>query len=385
MPVLLGRSIVMSAVAALIFQGPLAASDEAPLKLDDGWEVAAPSAAGFLPAALDDLTQSIENQVLNNVHAVIVEHDGRLVYERYFEGHDERWGVGRGNIHFDSDSLHDLRSVTKSVTTALLGIALGDQYRESLERPITAFFPDLEGKFGTGLEAVNLFHVLTMTAGLDWNEMTVPYTNPKNDEIQMYYTDDPMGMVLARDVRDAVGKNWYYNGGLTQVVAGLIQRKSGQRLNLFAEEKLFGPLGISEYEWLGSRGWPAEESPSAASGLRLRARDLAKIGSLYLHRGVWNGRQIIPVDWIDLSMERHVQNVPWGPPGVYGYGFMWYPGRVQGPTGYRVIRASGNGDQKIFVMPDEKIVITVFAGNYNDYSFQSGEKVRVRVMSARHQ
>ncbi len=357
-------------------------ADQAPELLDDGWAVAAPAEAGLDPGALAALTQSIEDGDIENVHAVLIEHAGRLVYEEYFTGHDERWGRPIGIISFDRDDIHDLRSVTKSVTSALLGIALGGDYKRAVDRPIIDYFPDFEGKFGEGVEDVTLYHVLTMTAGIEWNEMEVPYTNRDNDERQLNRAANPVGMVLARDVRDPVGTRWYYNGGLTQVVGGLIQRITGKRLDTFAEETLFGPLGIDRYEWLGSRHWPRDDPPSAASGLRMRARDLAKIGSLFLHRGVWNGQRVIAAEWIDLSTRRYVQNIPWSPSGTFGYGYMWYPGQTRGSEGYRIIRAAGNGDQRIFIVPEKGIVVTVFAGNYNNYGYRSGKNVMVAVLAA---
>jgi CubicO group peptidase (beta-lactamase class C family) len=385
------RDWTMGVLAAVCvgFQQPHSAAtaeagaDEAPPELSDGWRVARPSEAGFDPVALAALTDAIEGGTIPNVHALVVERAGRLVFERYFDGEDERWGEPMGVVEFDRDSLHDLRSVTKSVTSALLGIALGEEFGAAVERPITTYFQDLKGKFGSGVNEITLRHVLTMTAGLEWNEMTVPYTSRENDEIRMYFTPDPVAMVLGRPVRDPVGTEWYYNGGLTQVVAGLIQRETGKRLDRFAEEALFAPLGITRYEWLGSPGWSAKESPSAASGLRLRARDLAKIGSLMLHGGRWNERQVIPADWVELSTRRYIRNIPWGPPGVYGYGFMWYPGTIGGPEGERVVRAAGNGDQRLFIVPDAAVVVTVFAGNYNDHQFDSGDRVFAGVMAAR--
>ena len=222
-----------------------------------------------------------------------------------------------------------------------------------------------------------------MTAGLEWNEMTVPYTSADNDEIRLYYTSDPVELVLARPVRDPVGTKWYYNGGLSQVVAGVIERKTGDPIDRYAEKVLFGPLGITKYEWLGSSQWKRGTSPSAASGLRMRARDLAKIGSLYLHNGAWNGRQVIPADWVALSGQPHVKKIPWGgSTGAYGYGFMWYPGRMKGPAGHRLIRAAGNGDQRIFLLPELKLSITMFAGNYNDYTYRSDARVLEHVMAA---
>ena len=355
--------------------------DQAPARRDDGWAVAAPSEAGFDPAALAALTADIENNDIRNVHAVIVEHAGRLVYEQYFSGPDERWGRPIGDVSFDHDSLHDLRSVTKSVTTALLGIALGDDYQNAIERPVVEYFGDLDGKFGAGVEDITLRHVLTMTAGLEWKELGVPRT--ENDELRMNDDPDPIGMVLGRPVRDPVGSQWTYNGGLTQLLAGLIHRMTGEHIDKFAEETLFGPLGITRYEWLGSTAWRPEKFPSAASGLRLRARDLAKFGSLFLHKGAWKGRQIVPAAWVELSIQRHIQNIPVIPDGAIGYGFMWYAGRMSGNDGDHVIVAAGRGDQRIFIVLEKEIVVTVFAGNYGNSEHRSGMRVFAKVMDAR--
>ncbi len=284
---------------------------QGPPELGDGWTTAGPAGSGFDPAALVELTAAIESGTIHNVHAVLIERAGRLVYERYFTGHDERWGVPLGNVKFDRDSLHDLRSVSKSVTSALLGIALAGKHDEALDRPITSYFPDLKGQFGSGVDQVTLRHVVTMTAGLEWNEMTVPYTNRDNDELRLSDTPNPVAMVLARPARDPAGSKWYYNGGLSQVLAGLIRRETGLPLHKFAEKTLFDPLGISHYEWLGSPIWTSGTSPSAASGLRMRARDLAKIGSVFLHKGAWNGQQVIPEDWIELSSQPHIKEIYW--------------------------------------------------------------------------
>ena len=267
--------------------------------------------------------------------------------------------------------------MTKSVTSVLLGIALGDTAEEAVTRPIGSFFPDRD-VLGKGLDAVTLHHVLTMTAGLEWNEMVVPYTDRRNDEIRLYRTDDPVGLVLARDVRAPPGSGWYYNGGLTQVAAGVTENLTGKPLDTYADEVLFGPLGITDYTWHRSPAWPKDSSPSGASGLRLRARDLAKIGSVILNDGRWQGRQIVPASWVAASTERHVRDNPWGPRGVYGYGYFWYPGTLR--EGHRVIRAVGNGDQRIFVLPDAGLAITVFAGNYNDFRWSAGERILAEIV-----
>lgn len=375
-PVLIGLCAVCLTVVAAIAQD----LDSPPIRLDDGWSVAAPAEAGLNPAALAQLIDQIDSAAsIPNVHAVIVEHKGRLVFERYWRGKDQNWGQQLGSVEHGHNTLHDLRSVTKSVTSLLLGIALGEGSEAALQRPITSFFKG-RTDFGDKLESVTLHHVLTMTAGLDWNEMEVPYTSRRNDEIRLYTTNDPIGLVLARAVQDPPGSRWYYNGGLTQVVAGVIENLTGMTVEKYAEKVLFGPLGITSYTWHRSYEWPASTSPSAASGLRLTARDLAKIGSLVLNNGQWQGQQIVPASWIKTSTARHVQDNPWGPPGVYGYGYFWFPGTLL--SGDTVIRAVGNGDQRIFVLPDRGLAITVFAGNYNDFRWAVGEKITARLIRA---
>ena len=371
------------AAVLLAFGFPFVAAaealDGAPADLGDGWAVGKPSEASLDPEALSALVSDIDKGVLPKVHAVLIEHDGRLVFERYWPGDDESWGQPLGHVDHGPATEHDLRSVTKSVTSALLGIALGDTAEDALARPIASFFPPREIT-SAGLDEVTLHHVLTMTAGLEWNEMEVPYTDSKNDEIQLYLTDDPINQVLSREVRDAPGSRWYYNGGLTQVAAGVVEQLTGKPLDRYAEEVLFEPLGIDDYTWNRSVAWPVESSPSAASGLRLKARDLAKIASVFLHDGRWRDRQIVPIDWVATSTARHIKDNPWGPPGVYGYGYFWFPGKLNG--GQDVIRAVGNGDQRLFLLPDVGLAITVFAGNYNDFSHFVGERIMGQILEA---
>jgi len=334
-------------------------------------------AAGFRQDALDRLTAAIKSGAYPNTHALLVEQDGRLVYEQYFAGTDERWGQPLGKRVFDASSLHDLRSASKSVTSAVLGIALGTDFDKAVARPIGSFFP--QRKLRPELDAVTLHHVLTMTAGLEWNEMTVPYTDPKNDELQMSTTKDPVGLVLSRRLRDKPGAVWYYSGGLTQVLGGVVAQITGKPLDVYAKEALFAPLGITQYEWIGDPKWDPH-MPAAASGLRMRARDLARFGSVYMNGGQWQGRQVVPDAWVARSVRRQVQSIgDWHGRAGWGYGYQWWIGQ---PEGYDVAAAIGNGNQRVFVVPKERMVATIFAGEYNKFEGHS-ERLFAAVMAAR--
>ncbi len=342
-----------------------------PLVMKDGWQIADLTSAGLDPAAISELVDMITAGVtLPNIHAVLIEHAGRLVFEHYWTGEDGEHGV----VTHGPDTLHDIRSISKSVTSLLLGIAIDGEVDNVLNRPIASFFPNRNG-FTTGSDAVTLYHALTMTAGLSWNETIVPFTS-ENDYIRLLSSTDPVGFVLSKERHSEPGTAWNYNSGLTDLVAGVIENMTGQRLESFAEEVLFGPLGINDYEWWRPPAWPEDGFPSAAAGLRFRARDLAKIASITLGGGRWRGRQIVPQAWIAQSTHRHVENA-WG---RSGYGYFWYRGGLI--SGQHVVRGSGYGGQEILVLPDDDLAITILAGNYNDPDWAAGDRIAGRIVRA---
>jgi CubicO group peptidase (beta-lactamase class C family) len=354
------------------------------------WDTVQPDEAGFREAELQKLSADIRAGHFLNTHAVLIERDGRLVYEQYFAGSDQIWGGAVANRTFVAASLHDLRSVSKSVTSALVGIALAKDFDQAVARPIRSFFPNRPLR--PQLDEVKLRHVLTMTAGFEWNEMTVPYTDAQNDEGLMYSVKDPVGFVLARPLRDIPGARWYYCSGLTMILAGVVEQITGKPFDVFAREALFTPLGITNYEWLGSFDTDPR-MPSAASGLRLRARDLARFGSVYLHGGQWRGRQIVPAEWVQRSTQRQVSvgdlkanssktTFTYGmgsEDANWGYGYQWWVGQM---GGVEFAAAVGLGNQRVFVVPAERLVVTIFAGEYNKLGGHS-EHIFARILGAR--
>ena len=262
---------------------------------------------------------------------------------------------------------HDLRSISKSVVSALTGIALSEGAIKSLEQPVIEWFPEYPELNTPDRRRVTIGHVLSMTSGLRWNE-EVPYTDPKNDEIRMTRDAQPLRYALSVPFGTDPGTDFNYNGGLTQVMAAVIERATKTQIEDYARTKLFEPLGITDFEWVGDLAG----MPSGASGLRLRPRDLAKFGSLYLHGGQWNGRQVLPEEWVARSTRRQFRFRPRtgiDVGGEFGYGFFWWyncyptpPGLIEARTGV------GNGQQRVFVLPGLDMVVTILAGRYNDFT-----------------
>jgi CubicO group peptidase (beta-lactamase class C family) len=357
---------MLAAPGTLTQQTP-AARYQTPPARDDAWQTANADSLGVDSVRLAALTQSIRSWPELGVHAILIERNGRLIYEEYFDGFDERWGQSLGRITMTADSKHDLRSITKSVVSALVGIAHGEGKIESLDQPLTRWFPEYGDLDTPERRRVTVRHALSMTSGFDWNE-DVPYNDPRNDEIRMTRDSQPLRYALARPFLVEPGSDFKYNGGLTQVLAAVLERATKMSLEDYARMKLFEPLGITDVEWVGSLAG----MPAAASGLRMRARDLAKFGSLFLNGGKWKGKQVIPADWVDISTRRHFRfrSQP-GPnsSGQFGYGFFWWYSCYPSSAGLIEARtAVGNGQQRIFVLPTLNTVVTIFAGRYNDFT-----------------
>jgi CubicO group peptidase (beta-lactamase class C family) len=339
-----------------------------PPALDDGWTIGSPEQAGIDRRRLEAMTGSIHATPSFNVHAVLIERDGRLVYEEYFSGTDERRGQPVGTVTFTREMKHDIRSVTKSVISALVGIAAGSGAIRSLDTPLLDFFPEYADLQVPERRQITVRHALTMSAGFDWNE-EVSYRDPRNNETAMDRSADPLRYVLGRPIVAPPGTSWRYNGGTTQLLGAIVQRATRQPIADYARAMLFDPLGITDVDWLGHLAG----MPSAASGLRLRPRDLAKFGSLYLHGGQWNGHQVVPREWIEESTRRRLT---FPKQQDRGYAYLWwhtcYPARsgvVEVPT------AVGNGMQRIFLLRAQRTVVTVLSGRYNQFGANPPERL----------
>jgi CubicO group peptidase (beta-lactamase class C family) len=283
---------------------------------------------------------------------------GKLVLERYVPGADMIWGQSLGRVEFGPDTLHDLRSVTKSIVCLLYGIALAQGKVPAPEVTLVAQFPEYPDLAGEpARQKITIAHVLTMTMGTEWDEMSIPYTNPANSEIAMENAPDRYRFILDRRIVGEPGLRWIYSGGATALLGRLLAKGTGQTLPDFARTALFEPLGIGHFEWI--RG--ADGTPSAASGLRLKPRDLARIGQMMLQNGQWNGRAVVPSAWVEaLSQERVAID------GPLRYGYHWYLGQLGGggPRG-RWIGAMGNGGQRLFVLPGLDLIVVTTFGNYD--------------------
>jgi CubicO group peptidase (beta-lactamase class C family) len=304
---------------------------------------------------------------VSGLHTLLVARGGRLLFEHYGEGEDEKLGIPLGRVVFGPTVLHDLRSVSKSVVGLLYGIALADGKVPPPEAKLYAQFPEYPDlATEPGRDRFTVAHVLSMTLGTDWDELTIPYGDPRNSEMAMEAAPDRYRYVLARPIVGPPGEKWTYNGGATALLGRLITKGTGEKLHDYARRVLFDPLDFGPTDW--STGRDGDER--AASGLRLLPRDMLKVGQLALAGGAWQGKQVVPADWVKRATTPVVAIV-----GGRSYGYQWYMGALPGGTPPRPVRWIGGigwGGQRLFVVPDLDLVVSMNAGNYRKPGMEQG-------------
>jgi len=333
-----------------------------PVARDDGWPVAAVNDDKLIDrAALCRMADRLAASGDANMHAVLVARGGKLVFERYFKGSDEIHGSRVENITFDADTLHNVKSVSKSVASLAVGIAIDRGLIRSINEPIFSFFPELSDLRSPEKDRIQLLHALTMSMGLGWVE-AIPSNEGNNDEQRMHTASDPCRYVLGLPVTTPPGQEFFYNTGALTLVSAIIRKATGRPLDEFAREALFEPLGITRVEWIRVKG-----DTDAGGGLRLRPRDMAKIGQLVLAGGRWNDRQIVSKAWIETSTASKLKATD-----TQSYGYLWWLGRSR-LNGREVhwVGALGRGGQYIRIVPELDLVVVVTAGYYQDYSKQA--------------
>lgn len=324
--------------------------------------------ASMTDAAIDStiiskIDTAITNGTYPNIHSLLITRHNKLVYEKYWPGKDQSWGDDLGMRQQSKDSLHDIRSISKSIVSACVGIAVQQGKIKSVEQRVFDFYPEY-ARFDTGLiSSLTIKHLLTMSSGLKWNE-EVPYDNPENSEIRMIRSGNPVEYVLSQPMEHPPGKVWKYNGGTTQLLAGIIEKTTGKKVDQFAKEYLFQPLGIEKFEWIK---YPGTDLPAAASALRLTSRDLLKFGLLYNNGGKWNGQNILPAKWIEESFYSYVER-----PGGGGYGYQFWTWRdTLNKKQVPLVACIGNGDQRILFDKSNDLLIVATAGNYNKWDIEN--------------
>lgn len=319
MPVLLLLISVLSACSMPVATTPTAT----PLRAVRSWPVGSPESQGMDAQKLADLLATIEREQIN-LHSLLIIRNGVLVSETYF-------GT------YGPETQHELFSCTKSVIATLIGIARDQGQIASVEQPLSDFFAAYTARPQGQL---SLDAVLTMRTGLQWQDNDLTFR-------EMYRSRDWLAFMLDRPIIEPPGTRFNYCSGCTHILSAVLAQSTGINPRIYAEERLFAPLGITNITWeTDPNGWPI-----GGWGLSMTPRDMAKLGYLYLQNGIWEGRQIVSSTWVQEATRMHTPS-----DGPLGYGYQWWIY----PSG-NAYAALGRSGQMIFVAPQQNLVVVTTA------------------------
>ena len=325
-----------------------------PQDRDDGWHCADVTVYGIEKSHLIELINEIREGKYADIHSFLIIKDNMLVVEEYFAENGTRHSPFITDLF--SNKVHHLASTTKCVTSTLMGIAIDKGFIKNVEEPIINYLSEYSSLFTEEKKRIRISHMLTMTPGFEWNQFGV--SDDRNDGMQMWRTDDVIGYVLRKPLEAEPGTKFNYTNGVPTVTGAIIKNASGMEVGMFAEKYLFRPLGIYEYLWTC---YP-DGSIETDGGLALRPRDLAKIGQLYLDKGVWKSERIISEQWVIESTKERLR---FGKDDRWGYGYHWM--QAESRIGARILHSyfiPGDGNQILAVFPEFRMVVVFTAGNY---------------------
>jgi CubicO group peptidase (beta-lactamase class C family) len=270
--------------------------------------------------------------------AFLVIHDDTILYENYFNG-------------YDAQSTHTSFSMAKSFVSALIGIAIDEGYIKSVDEPITTYLPELLRK-DSRFRNITIRHLLTMSSGIRYVEGGTPWS----DDTTTYYAPNLRTVALSVEIDGEPGKQFHYNNFNPLLLGLILERATGRSVSTYLEQKIWQPLGM---EAAGS--WSLDSTHDGfekmESGLNGRARDFAKFGRLFLHRGAWNGRQLIPQAWVDESTRVDTTSDP-----SPSYQYLWWVTPRDGQPSH--FSARGNLGQYIYVVPEQNLIMVRFGTKY---------------------
>jgi len=332
-----------------------------------GWPESTPRAEGLEPAPIEAFDADLASGKYGYVDSMLVIRRGKVVYEKAYDHSADyaRLFLGRGapgiynyydpgwHPFYKGTRLHTMQSVSKSVTSALIGIAIGRGEIPGVDVRVMPYFADFGIAPDPRRDRMTLRDVLTMTTGIRWDEGSTEYTDPRNNCAAMEGKEDWVRYVLEQPMAADPGKTFVYNSGATMLLSYLIAKTTGKPADDYAREHLFGPLGIEEFFWKRTPKGLADSE----GGLYFLPRDLAKLGLLYMKDGVWDGRRILPEGWAKSSTEAAAATGAKG----YDYGYQWWVMPAGNGLSHAGYNAWGYGGQLLIVVPKLEL-IAVFTG-----------------------
>jgi len=309
------------------------------------WKIDLPENHGINSAAAGPIYNSIISS--EEILSFLVIKDGHLISEYYAEG-------------YNKNSLFPFNSCAKSITSAVIGIALDMGFIDNLNVKVADYFPQFTDN---SKNEITIEHLLSFTCGLDWPEHSRNW-NPVNNE--WFRSENWIDFVLERNITAAPGAVFNYNSGAVHLLSGILQKATGKKLSNFAKKQLFNKIGIKSVKWSSD----PQGITVGGGGIYMTSRDAAKFGQLYANNGKWGDKKIIPQDWVKISTKKHSE----GDFNYGSFGYLWWVDDVGTNKKYHMFFDSDMGGQFIFVVPELNLVSVITSKNFSYKTIRSFKK-----------
>ena len=343
------------------------------------WEVVPPAAVGLHPDSLAALDATLAGGAQGYIDGMLVIRHGKIAYQRIY-AHDyakiyEAEAKRKSGLNasdptgpynyanawwhpwYQKGDLHTLQSVTKTITSVIIGMAVTRGEFPDINTPVLKFYDTTKvAHIDDRKRRMRIRHLLTMTAGFKWDE-AIHYDNPKNDCSVMEASMDWIGYVINRPMSDEPGARFNYNSGATELLADIFYKATGWDIEEYAVKNLFRPLGIDKHYWKRT----AMGLVDTEGGLYLRPADLARIWYLFLHNGNWNGQQLVSQEWVRQSLTPAITVG-----GTMQYGYKWWLNTLPAEKPVRVWQGNGFGGQYPVILPDYDMIVVFNGWNIRD-------------------
>jgi CubicO group peptidase (beta-lactamase class C family) len=330
-----------------------------PIDMKDDLLVNSLKAAGFDESYLKLMVDSINANKITNTHSVLISRNGKLVYEQYFNG-------------FDEGAVHDLRSASKSISSAIVGIAMDKGLLKDTAQKLFQFLPDQYKYAAAGdkrKQAISIGSLLTMSSGLDAIDFGIDRKSAASED-EYQNSANWLKTVVEAPMINYPGTHANYGSANPYLLGVIADTVVKQPLDLFIDQNLFEPLGISNYIVFDD---PLNR-PYFGGGMHLRPRDMLKFGLLYADGGKWKNRQLISKSWVDASFKKYLVLENHNEKNEYGFLWWHYHYNVNGKT-VNTVEARGAGGQYIFIVPEYQLVVVITSGNFRNRRVWQPEKI----------
>ena len=330
-----------------------------PEDMNDEWKVSNIKKEGFDELLLKNLIDSINSGSITNTHSVLIARNGHLIFEKYFSG-------------FNASVPHDMRSASKSISSAITGFAINKGYLKSVNEKMYDLLPE-KYKYTENSDErksrIKIKDLLTMSSGIDAVDFGMDKESPASEDVYQS-SNDWIKTILEAPMINEPGTHAFYGTANPYLLGIALDHEIKEPMEFFIHKDLFAPLGINNYLLQND----IDGKPYFGGGIYMTPRDMLKFGQMYLDKGKWNGKQIISKEWVEEAFGKYLILENTAQKNEYGY-LWWHYNYKIGNVSIESIEARGAGGQYIFVIPKYNLTAVITSANFRNGRYWQPEKI----------